>query len=60
LAGAVVGGLLLGLAEAHGHRLSGPLVRDLLCYGALLAVLALRSALRRNDSTAALAEPGGV
>jgi branched-chain amino acid transport system permease protein len=59
LGGAVVGGLVLGVAEAHGQRWAGPQVRDLLCYGVLLAVLGLRSAWRRRHAPTGLAEPGG-
>jgi branched-chain amino acid transport system permease protein len=41
LAGAVAGGLLLGLLETHGQSVAGPQYRDLLGYVLLLAMLAL-------------------
>lgn len=41
LPGAVAGGLLLGLVEAHALAQAGPQVRDLVAWGLLLAVLAL-------------------
>ncbi len=42
LPGAVVGGLLLGLLEAHSQWFFGPQYRDLLAYLLLFALLALR------------------
>jgi branched-subunit amino acid ABC-type transport system permease component len=42
LPGAVVGGLALGVVEAHALALSGPQVRDLLAWMLLFAVLVLR------------------
>jgi branched-chain amino acid transport system permease protein len=44
LPGAVVGGLALGLIEAHSQWLAGPQVRDLVAYLVLFALLALRPA----------------
>jgi branched-chain amino acid transport system permease protein len=58
LGGAVIGGLVLGIAEAYGQRLAGPQVRDLLCYGVLLGVLGLRSAWGRKNPPMALADSG--
>jgi branched-chain amino acid transport system permease protein len=40
--GAVVGGLLLGLIEAHSQWYFGPQIRDLVAYGVLFAFLVLR------------------
>jgi branched-subunit amino acid ABC-type transport system permease component len=40
LPGAIVGGLALGVIEAHAQWLFGPLVRDLIAWGLLFAVLA--------------------
>ena len=40
--GAIVGGLLLGVLEAHGAWFLGPQARDLLVYGLLFAFLVLR------------------
>jgi branched-chain amino acid transport system permease protein len=42
LPGAVVGGLALGLLEAHSQWLAGPQYRDLVAYLVLFALLALR------------------
>jgi len=42
LPGAVVGGLALGLIEAHSQWLAGPQYRDLIAYLVLFALLALR------------------
>lgn len=42
LPGAVVGGLALGLIEAHAHWYLGPQLRDFLAYLLLFALLALR------------------
>jgi branched-subunit amino acid ABC-type transport system permease component len=44
LPGAVVGGLALGLLEAHSQWLAGPQFRDLVAYLVLFALLALRPA----------------
>jgi branched-chain amino acid transport system permease protein len=44
LPGAVVGGLALGLIEAHSQWLAGPQLRDLIAYLVLFALLALRPA----------------
>src|SRR5204863_5308467 len=40
--GAIIGGLLLGIIEAHGQWYFGPQVRDLLAYLTLFACLVLR------------------
>jgi branched-subunit amino acid ABC-type transport system permease component len=40
--GAVIGGLLLGLIEAHSQWYFGPQIRDLMAYGVLFAFLVLR------------------
>lgn len=40
LPGAIVGGVALGIIEAHAQWLFGPLVRDLIAWGLLFAVLA--------------------
>ena len=40
--GAVAGGLLLGLVEAHAQVAAGPQVRDLLAWLLLFAILVLR------------------
>jgi branched-chain amino acid transport system permease protein len=57
LPGAVVGGLALGLIEAHSQWLFGPQYRDLLAYLILFALLALRPsglwALLRRDAAPA-------
>jgi branched-chain amino acid transport system permease protein len=42
LPGAVVGGLALGLIEAHSQWLAGPQYRDLIAYLILFALLAVR------------------
>jgi len=39
--GAILGGLALGIVEAHAQWLFGPQVRDLVAWGLLFAVLAL-------------------
>jgi branched-subunit amino acid ABC-type transport system permease component len=39
--GAILGGLALGIIEAHVQALAGPQVRDLVAWGLLFAVLAL-------------------
>ena len=39
--GAILGGLVLGVIEAHAQGLFGPQVRDLVTWGLLFAVLAL-------------------
>ena len=39
--GAILGGLALGVIEAHAQGLFGPQVRDLVAWGLLFAVLAL-------------------
>ncbi|HEY7598696.1 MAG TPA: hypothetical protein VH741_02125, partial [Candidatus Limnocylindrales bacterium] len=39
--GAILGGLALGVVEAHTQGLFGPQVRDLVAWGVLFAVLAL-------------------
>jgi branched-subunit amino acid ABC-type transport system permease component len=39
--GAILGGLALGVIEAHAQALAGPQVRDLIAWGLLFAVLAL-------------------
>jgi branched-subunit amino acid ABC-type transport system permease component len=44
LPGAVVGGLALGVLEAHSQWLAGPQYRDLVAYLVLFALLALRPA----------------
>jgi branched-chain amino acid transport system permease protein len=44
LPGAVIGGLALGLLEAHSQWLAGPQYRDLVAYLVLFALLALRPA----------------
>jgi branched-chain amino acid transport system permease protein len=44
LPGAVVGGIVLGLLEAHSQWLAGPQYRDLVAYLVLFALLALRPA----------------
>jgi branched-chain amino acid transport system permease protein len=56
LPGAVVGGLALGLIEAHSQWLFGPQYRDLIAYLILFALLAMRpsglwSMLRRAPAT---------
>jgi branched-chain amino acid transport system permease protein len=58
LPGAVVGGLALGLIEAHSQWLFGPQYRDLLAYLVLFALLALQPSglwalVRRPAPTAA-------
>jgi branched-chain amino acid transport system permease protein len=57
LPGAVVGGLALGLIEAHSQWLFGPQYRDLIAYLILFALLALRPsglwALLRRDAAPA-------
>ncbi len=40
--GAIVGGLVLGIVEAHSQWYFGPQVRDLVAYGLLFACLVLR------------------
>ena len=40
--GAVIGGLLLGLIEAHSQWYFGPQIRDLVAYGVLFGFLVLR------------------
>jgi branched-chain amino acid transport system permease protein len=40
--GAVIGGLLLGVVEAHGQWYFGPQVRDLIAYAVLFGFLVLR------------------
>ena len=42
LPGAVIGGLALGILEAHSQWLAGPQYRDLIVYFALFALLALQ------------------
>jgi branched-subunit amino acid ABC-type transport system permease component len=42
LPGAVIGGLALGLVEAHSQWFFGPQARDLVVYGLLFVVLAIR------------------
>jgi branched-subunit amino acid ABC-type transport system permease component len=44
LPGAVIGGLALGLIEAHSQWLFGPQYRDLIAYFVLFALLAARPA----------------
>jgi branched-chain amino acid transport system permease protein len=58
LPGAVIGGVALGLLEAHSQWLAGPQYRDLVAYLVLFALLALRpaglwSVLRRERQAAA-------
>jgi branched-chain amino acid transport system permease protein len=58
LPGAVVGGVALGLLEAHSQWLAGPQYRDLVAYLVLFALLAFRpaglwSVLRRERQAAA-------
>jgi branched-chain amino acid transport system permease protein len=40
--GAIVGGLALGVIEAHSQSLFGPQVRDLAAYAVLFVLLVLR------------------
>jgi branched-chain amino acid transport system permease protein len=40
--GAIVGGLALGVIEAHSQNLFGPQVRDLAAYAVLFVLLVLR------------------
>ena len=42
LSGAIIGGLALGLLEAHSQWFFGPQIRDLTAYLALFILLALR------------------
>jgi branched-chain amino acid transport system permease protein len=57
--GALVGGLLLGVIEAHAQWYFGPQIRDLLAYAALFLVLVVRpTGLMGEAPSAEAAAPG--